>query len=224
MNTEESWAKPDEVICNDKIQISDGPSGPVPLPDRAAGRLRPRRRRHPHAVGLPLRFAGGHGGALRLSRPLGRAGPFTPGTWLSDGGQYYFIDEGGATGRTASLEDGTGVGFSYTLNGAEADFAMGAADSSSPCTVSRDGDTITLEWEDGTTEHLTYVSAQGSDAFRFYSNQELADLALAYYKEQSGVQDIGNLTAAARPTRTAASPSRYMRTWATTTAPRPGTR
>ena len=123
---------------------------------------------------------------------------FTPGTWLSDGGQYYFFDEGGTTGRTASLEDGTGVGFSYTLSGAEADFAMGAADSSSPCTVSRDGDTITLEWEGGTTEHLTYVSAQGSDAFRFYSNQELADLALAYYKEQSGVQDTGNLTAAAQ--------------------------
>ena len=123
---------------------------------------------------------------------------FTPGTWLSDGGQYYFFDEGGATGRTASLEDGTGVGFSYTLNGAEAAFSMGAADNSSPCTVSRDGDTINLEWEDGTPEHLTYVSAQGSDAFQFYSDQELADLALTYYKEQSGVQDTGNLTAAAQ--------------------------
>ena len=32
----------------------------------------------PHAGGLPLRFAGGHGGALRLSRPLGRASPFYP--------------------------------------------------------------------------------------------------------------------------------------------------
>ena len=111
--------------------------------------------------------------AAPSASPVPSAEPalFTPGTWLSDGGQYYFFDEGGATGRTASLEDGTGVGFSYTLNGAEAAFSMGAADSSSPCTVSRDGDTITLEWEDGTTEHLTYVSAQGSDAFRFYSNQ-----------------------------------------------------
>ena len=39
---------------------------------------------------------------------------FTPGTWLSDGGQYYFFDAGGTTGRTASLEDGTGVGFTYS--------------------------------------------------------------------------------------------------------------
>src|SRR5699024_6338540 len=42
---------------------------------------------------------------------------FTPGTWLSDGGQYYFFDEGGTTGRTASLEDGTGVGFTYSIVG-----------------------------------------------------------------------------------------------------------
>ena len=123
---------------------------------------------------------------------------FTPGTWLSDGGQYYFFDAGGTTGRTASLEDGTGVGFTYSLVGTEADFSMGAADNTNSCTVSRNGDTVTLEWADGATEHLTYVSEQGSDTFQFYSNQELADLALAYYKEQSGVQDTGNLTAAAQ--------------------------
>ena len=37
---------------------------------------------------------------------------------------------------------------------AEAEFSMGAADSSSPCTVSRDGDTITLEWEDLSLIHI----------------------------------------------------------------------
>ena len=123
---------------------------------------------------------------------------FTPGTWLSDGGQYYFFDEDGATGRTASLDNGTGVGFSYVTDGAKADFAMGGADNSSPCTVRRDGDTITLEWESGSTEHLTYVSEQGSDSFQFYSNQELADMALAYYKEGLGAQAQGNLSAAAQ--------------------------
>ena len=62
---------------------------------------------------------------------------FTPGTWLSDGGQYYFFDEGCATGRTASLEDGTGVGFTYSMTGTEALLSLGAADNTSSCTVSR---------------------------------------------------------------------------------------
>ena len=89
---------------------------------------------------------------------------FTPGTWLSDGGQYYFFDEGGATGRTASLEDGTGVGFTYSIAGM----------------------------------HLTYVSEQGADTFQFYSNQELADLALHFYQENNNAQDNQNLVSAAQ--------------------------
>ena len=123
---------------------------------------------------------------------------FTPGTWLSDGGQYYFFDAGGTTGRTASLEDGTGVGFTYSLVGTEADFSMGAADNTNSCTVSRNGDTVTLEWADGATEHLTYVSEQGSDTFQFYSNQELAGLALSFYRENNGAQDNQTLTSAAQ--------------------------
>ena len=134
---------------------------------------------------------------------------FTPGTWLSDGGQYYFFDEGGATGRTAGLEDGTGVGFTYSIAGTEAVFtysiagteavfSMGAADNTSSCTVSRNGDTVTLDWADGATEHLTYVSEQGSDTFQFYSNQELAGLALSFYRENNGAQDNQTLTSAAQ--------------------------
>lgn len=123
---------------------------------------------------------------------------FDPGTWLSDAGQYYFFDTDGSSGRTASLEDGTGVGFSYTLEGTQATFHMGAADNSSVCTVTLDGDAATLEWEDGTTEHLTYVSNQGSDSFQFYSNQELADMALTYYKDTNHEQGNGNLTSAAQ--------------------------
>lgn len=123
---------------------------------------------------------------------------FDPGTWLSDAGQYYFFDTDGASGRTASLEDGTGVGFSYTLEGTQATFHMGAADNSSVCTVTLNGDAATLEWEDGTTEHLTYVSNQGSDSFQFYSNQELADMALTYYKDTNYAQGNENLTSAAQ--------------------------
>ena len=123
---------------------------------------------------------------------------FMPGTWLSDGGQYYFFDEDGAAGRTASLEDGTGVGFSYTVSGTQAAFSMGGADNTTSCTVSRDGDTLILEWADGTTEHLTYVSGQGSDTFQFYTNQELADLALSFYQDNNNGQDSQNLLSAAQ--------------------------
>ena len=125
---------------------------------------------------------------------------FQAGTWLSDQGQYYFFDADGASGRTASLADGTGVAFSYTVDGDKAAFSMGGADNSSACTVSRDGDTITMAWEDGTTEQLTYVSDQGSDTFQFYSNQELEDLALTYYQENNGAQDNQNLASAAQTT------------------------
>lgn len=123
---------------------------------------------------------------------------FTPGTWLSDAGQYYFFDRDGASGRTASLEDDTGVGFSYTLDGTQATFAMGSSDNSSTCTVTLNDDTANLEWQDGTIERLTYASEQGSDSFQFYSNQELADLALTYYKENNSVQENENLTSAAQ--------------------------
>lgn len=131
------------------------------------------------------------------STPAGETA-FTPGTWLSDAGQYYFFDEDGASGRIASLEDGTGVGFSYTVDGTQATFAMGSADNSSVCTVTLDGDTATLEWEDGTTEHLSHVSDLGSDDFQFYSNRELSDMALIYYKAQNSIQDNDNLAAAAQ--------------------------
>ena len=77
-------------------------------------------------------------------------------------------------------------------------FSMGAADNTSSCTVSRNGDTVTLDWADGATEHLTYVSEQGSDTFQFYSNQELANLALRFYQENNSAQDNQNLTSAAQ--------------------------
>ena len=123
---------------------------------------------------------------------------FTPGTWLSDAGQYYFFDEDGAAGRTASLENGTGVGFSYTTDGNEAVFSMGAEDNVSACSMRRAGERLTLRWADGMEETLIYVSDQGSDSFQFYSNRELAEMALTYYIAQNSAQDSGNLSAAAQ--------------------------
>ena len=120
------------------------------------------------------------------------------GTWLSDQGMYWFFDAGEASGRTAGLEDGTGIPFAYTYDGAQAVFSMGIAGNDFSCDITAGENTLTLRWEDGTTETLTYVSDQSSDQFHFYSNQELCDLALAYYQERSSAQDAEGLTAAAQ--------------------------
>ena len=128
--------------------------------------------------------------------PSDESSLFTPGTWLSDKGQYYFFDENGKTGRTSSLSDGTGAGFEYSVSGGEADFSIGGAGSSSKCTVSRDEDSITLEWADGVKEQLSFVSELGSDEFKFYTNDELASMALSYYKSNSGEPSDGLLSAA----------------------------
>ena len=128
--------------------------------------------------------------------PSDESSLFTPGTWLSDKGQYYFFDEDGTSGRTESLKDGTGVAFEYSVSGGEADFSIGGAGSSSKCTVSRDEDSITLEWADGVKVQLSFVSELGSDEFKFYTNDELASMALSYYKSNSGEPSDGLLSAA----------------------------
>ena len=125
---------------------------------------------------------------------------FTAGTWLatSDAGsqQYYFFDADGTSGRTSSLENGMGLGFAYEYADGQAVFHMGSADDSTSCSVQQEGDTITFGWEHGSTERLTYVSELGADDFVFYSNEELCDLALAYYRATNS-EASENLTAAA---------------------------
>ena len=133
------------------------------------------------------------------SAPAGQTSSlFQAGTWLSDQGQYWFFDAGEASGRTAGLEDGTGVPFAYTFDGAQAVFSIGIAGNDHSCDVTTGENTLTLRWEDGATEVLTYVSDQGSDQFQFHSNRELEELALAYYQAQNPGEDTGGLTAAAQ--------------------------
>lgn len=124
--------------------------------------------------------------------------PFQAGTWLSDRGQYWFFDADGASGRTASLADGAGVGFTYTLDGAQADFSMGGADSTQSCQFTLGADTITFQWSDGETELLRYVSSQGSEEFQFYSNLALEEMALTYFRSGADGQDGEGLTAASQ--------------------------
>ncbi len=128
--------------------------------------------------------------------PADESSLFTPGTWLSDKGQYYFFDEDGTSGRTESLKDGTGVAFEYSLSGSSAEFNLGGEGDALGCSVSQEGGVITLDWADGDTEKLKFVSPLGSDEFEFYTDDELASLALEYYKAHSGEDTDGLVSAA----------------------------
>ena len=90
------------------------------------------------------------------------------------------------------------MGFTYTRKDGQAAFAMGSEDAVRDCTLTMGTDTLTMQWADGATETLTFVSDQSSDEFTFYSDRELEGLALAYYKAQNPGGDTDGLTAAAR--------------------------
>lgn len=124
---------------------------------------------------------------------------FQAGTWLAkskDGGTYYFFDPDGVSGRTASQETGTGLGFTYTVQDGRGTFSMGSADNASACTLEQtDAEHITIKWEDGREEVLSYISEEGSDEFQFYSNDTLCNLAMSYYSRVSS--GIKRMSAAA---------------------------
>ncbi len=112
------------------------------------------------------------------------------GTWFVSGkdtAAYYFFDADGTSGRTASLENGTGLGFTYSIQDNEATFHMGASDMSTISTLEKTDDThFTITWEDGRVENMTYVSEKGSEDFQFYTNEDLCRLAVAYYTKATG--------------------------------------
>lgn len=129
------------------------------------------------------------------------AAPFESGTWMAfngASGQYYFFDPDAASGRTASFENGTGVGFSYASDGEKMIFQMGAADAALPCHVTVIDDThLSLDWEAQYSETLTYVSPLGASSFHFYTNEELCRMALEDYAEKNGLGETALSAAAA---------------------------
>lgn len=142
----------------------------------------------------------GQTGTETPSAPAPSQTIFTAGTWLAAGDdgrrQYYFFDADGVSGQTSSLENGMGLGFAYEYADGKAVFHMGSVDDITSCSVRKEGDAIALGWENGSTEILTYVSELGAGEFTFYSNEELCDLALDYYRTSTG-ETGETLTAAA---------------------------
>ncbi|MBO6232050.1 MAG: hypothetical protein J6O50_15935 [Ruminiclostridium sp.] len=117
---------------------------------------------------------------------------FRKGVWLAKsaddseedetGGFYWYIDDEGARFRDRA----TGVGgrIVYELNGDEGVFYSGenpGEGTASPFTVSGNGDTLRITYKGG--GHVTTLQyiTDDTDGFRFYTEDELAEMALAYY-------------------------------------------
>lgn len=114
------------------------------------------------------------------------------GTWFVSGkdtAAYYFFDADGTSGRTASLENGMGVGFTYSVQDNEVTFRMGAEDVVVKGKLTKTDDThASIVWEDGSDndETMRFISDKGSDDFQFYSNEDLCKMAVAYYTKTTG--------------------------------------
>lgn len=122
-----------------------------------------------------------------------------PGLWFSPSEERYFLfykDKSNNNpgvlnenlGVTRDLQYGMGLGFQYTLNGADADFSFGAVDEHSPASVTFDGDNvINIEWKnkDGSNESietLVYVSEMSLEEFNgSYTNKEIYDQVSKHY-------------------------------------------
>lgn len=86
------------------------------------------------------------------------------GTWKSDSNTYTFYSE--TDGNMVSNAAGMGVGFTFdrTENGLM--FHLGDASDNTPAaTEVIDDNTVTLTWEDGSAETLTYVPVSGFTGF-----------------------------------------------------------
>lgn len=126
-----------------------------------------------------------------------------PGTWRGTD-SYFFFYEDGKGGSTLDFEYGMGLGFEYDLTqDGHLIFHMGSVDSDLSTSYVLDGDTLYLtKDDDGSTDTLVYVSE--SPDLKFYTNQELANIAQYYYManndgyvpEASGIQtnDDGTVT------------------------------
>lgn len=126
------------------------------------------------------------------AKPSDSAPVFQAGTWFvsgKDSAAYYFFDADGASGRTASLENGTGVGFTYSVQDNQVTFRMGAEDAVVKGTLTKSDDThASIVWERETEneETMRFISDRGSEDFRFYTNEDLCRMAAAYYIKTTG--------------------------------------
>ena len=92
---------------------------------------------------------------------------FKPGVWRGEDSYFFFHEDN--SGQLLSFENGMGVGFQVEqpADDGTVTFHMGAAD-------------------DGQTDTLVYVGEGDDNTFRFYTDEELQQIALNYYQAQTG--------------------------------------
>lgn len=110
------------------------------------------------------------------------------GVWLAatDVGysNYYYFNAEEQNGSYVSLDYGLGMPFSYEGSGKQLVFLMGdEAVAHSAVVEEHASEEFTLVWEDTLPETLTFVSEGTLDDFHFYSNDELAQMAMELYSE-----------------------------------------
>lgn len=122
------------------------------------------------------------------------------GVWLANDAEnysYYIFNDDGETGSVIDQATGTGIAFSYEADDDKVTFKMGAEDAEAPAVVEQtDEDNVTLKWDEGTEEKLSYISNDNADTFKFYTNDELCEMALAYYKTKTTEDTTGMMAAA----------------------------
>ena len=117
---------------------------------------------------------------------------FAPGIWWSfcDSGDMYYEFATDGTGMRTYQTDGFKEGFTYEMEDGCAVFSF-AGSAAGAVTKTRakaekrgDGAILTFE-DDSHTEELVYVGNITFDDFRFYTNNELIDMAREYYKQHN---------------------------------------
>lgn len=112
---------------------------------------------------------------------------FKPGVWRGEDSYFFFHEDN--SGQLLSFENGIGVGFQVEqpADDGTVTFHMGAADNNSVFALSDvSEDSFTLTTDDGQTDTLVYVCEGDDNTFRFYTDEELQQIALNYYQAQTG--------------------------------------
>ncbi len=97
----------------------------------------------------------------------------------------YYLFNADHTGSSLSMAYGMGVPLRWEVADGKGTFHMGAEDIVEYADVTLDGDTLTLSWEESEPQTLSKVADSAED-FTFFSNEELAQMALNFYTEQKG--------------------------------------
>ncbi len=117
---------------------------------------------------------------------------FKPGTWLALNGtgyRYIQFSPDNTTGAIVSPADNSNTVFAYILENSNAVFRTDAG-KDIKATVAHDSEnTITIKWEDGKTEKLSYISKNIGDKFSYYTDMELCELALDYHESHGESDD-----------------------------------